>query len=265
MFARWTDAGKEYKAKCRQLSFNLRDPKNPDLRRSVADGFIAADRLLDLSPEDLASEEKRRDNAKIREHATNEAVRGQRKEASTDAFKCGKCKQRKCTYYQLQTRSADEPMTTFVTCVNCDNRWKNRDFRGRGVVLARRAIHALSRRPEDASEEEGERTARVTTVSAGRRPARVLKPYYFYHILYGNIRARDAPRRVGGSFSLQRALQDLVDLPTIWGRPSPPRSLARCRHLLRREPSRSDPRSARSADDVPRVQPSVAAFHRSSS
>ena len=124
MFARWTDAGKEYKAKCRQLSFNLRDPKNPDLRRSVADGFIAADRLLDLSPEDLASEEKRRDNAKIREHATNEAVRGQRKEASTDAFKCGKCKQRKCTYYQLQTRSADEPMTTFVTCVNCDNRWK---------------------------------------------------------------------------------------------------------------------------------------------
>ena len=30
----------------------------------------------------------------------------------------------KCTYYQLQTRSADEPMTTFVTCINCGNRWK---------------------------------------------------------------------------------------------------------------------------------------------
>ena len=40
------------------------------------------------------------------------------------AFKCGKCKSMKTTYYQLQTRSADEPMTTFVTCHNCNNRWK---------------------------------------------------------------------------------------------------------------------------------------------
>jgi DNA-directed RNA polymerase subunit M/transcription elongation factor TFIIS len=53
-------------------------------------------------------------------------------EASTDDFKCLKCKARglteeeysKCTYYQLQTRSADEPMTTFVTCINCGNRWR---------------------------------------------------------------------------------------------------------------------------------------------
>ena len=45
-------------------------------------------------------------------------------EASTDNFTCGKCKSKKCTYYQLQTRSADEPMTTFVTCLDCSNRWK---------------------------------------------------------------------------------------------------------------------------------------------
>lgn len=32
-------------------------------------------------------------------------------QAETDAFKCGRCHQRKCTYYQMQTRSADEPMT----------------------------------------------------------------------------------------------------------------------------------------------------------
>ena len=42
----------------------------------------------------------------------------------TNMFKCAKCKQRNCTYYQMQTRSADEPMTTFVTCLNCYNRWK---------------------------------------------------------------------------------------------------------------------------------------------
>ena len=42
----------------------------------------------------------------------------------TGQFKCGKCKSVKTTYYQMQTRSADEPMTTFVTCMNCSNRWK---------------------------------------------------------------------------------------------------------------------------------------------
>jgi transcription elongation factor S-II len=45
-------------------------------------------------------------------------------EAATDTFKCRKCKSNKCTYYQMQTRSADEPMTTFVTCIDCGNRWK---------------------------------------------------------------------------------------------------------------------------------------------
>jgi transcription elongation factor S-II len=44
--------------------------------------------------------------------------------AMTSDFKCYKCKKNQCSYYQLQTRSADEPMTTFVTCLNCGARWK---------------------------------------------------------------------------------------------------------------------------------------------
>ena len=43
---------------------------------------------------------------------------------TTDQFVCGKCKMRKCTYSQAQTRSADEPMTTFVTCLQCGHRWR---------------------------------------------------------------------------------------------------------------------------------------------
>ena len=44
----------------------------------------------------------------------------------TDMFKCGKCKQRQCTYYQKQTRRGDEPVTTFIKCMykNCGNSWK---------------------------------------------------------------------------------------------------------------------------------------------
>ena len=45
-------------------------------------------------------------------------------EAATDTFKCRKCKSTRCTYYQMQTRAADEPMTTYVTCLECDARWK---------------------------------------------------------------------------------------------------------------------------------------------
>ena len=44
--------------------------------------------------------------------------------AATDTFTCRKCKGNQCTYYQLQTRSADEPMTTFCSCISCGNRWK---------------------------------------------------------------------------------------------------------------------------------------------
>ena len=40
------------------------------------------------------------------------------------AFQCRRCGSKKTTYYQMQTRSADEPMTTFVTCTNCGQRWK---------------------------------------------------------------------------------------------------------------------------------------------
>ena len=44
--------------------------------------------------------------------------------AATDTFTCRKCKQNQCTYYQMQTRSADEPVTTFCQCILCGNRWK---------------------------------------------------------------------------------------------------------------------------------------------
>lgn len=38
---------------------------------------------------------------------------------------CGKCKKNRITFYELQTRSADEPMTCFYRCLTCGNRWKN--------------------------------------------------------------------------------------------------------------------------------------------
>jgi transcription elongation factor S-II len=45
--------------------------------------------------------------------------------AMTDAIKCGKCKQNKVTYYELQTRSGDEAMTQYYTCICCGHKWKH--------------------------------------------------------------------------------------------------------------------------------------------
>lgn len=45
-------------------------------------------------------------------------------ECYTDQFKCPRCKKRKANYVEVQTRSADEPMTTFITCLECGKKWK---------------------------------------------------------------------------------------------------------------------------------------------
>ena len=113
-----------HKTKYRSIMFNLKDNKNPDFRRRVLLGHVRPERLVDLTPDDMASDERKQANKQIKDKALFECERAGAPKATTDQFKCGRCGQRKCTYYQLQTRSADEPMTTFVTCVNCNNHWK---------------------------------------------------------------------------------------------------------------------------------------------
>jgi transcription elongation factor S-II len=45
--------------------------------------------------------------------------------ATTSMYKCSKCRMRKCTYWSMFTRSADEPETQFIRCTNCGNSWRN--------------------------------------------------------------------------------------------------------------------------------------------
>nr|CAB3497716.1 unnamed protein product [Digitaria exilis] len=113
-----------HKAKYRSIMFNLRADNNTDFRRRVLIGQVRPERLPDISPEEMASDARKQENNQIKQKALFDCERGGAPKATTDQFKCGRCGQRKTTYYQLQTRSADEPMTTFVTCVNCNNHWK---------------------------------------------------------------------------------------------------------------------------------------------
>ncbi|KAJ3908371.1 transcription factor S-II, central domain-containing protein [Lentinula edodes] len=113
-----------YKSKIRSLFVNLKDKGNPSLREDVVSGDISAERLAKMTPGDMASAERKAADDKIKQNNLFASLGAEEQQAETDAFQCGRCKQRKCRYRQAQTRSADEPMTTFVTCVNCGNRWK---------------------------------------------------------------------------------------------------------------------------------------------
>jgi len=44
---------------------------------------------------------------------------------TTDIYECYRCHNRRCTIEIIQTRSADEPATTFVNCIVCGNHWAN--------------------------------------------------------------------------------------------------------------------------------------------
>jgi transcription elongation factor S-II len=124
LFERFGRSTGAHKAKYRSIMFNLRAENNTDFRRRVLIGQVTPERLPDISPDEMASDARKQENLQIKEKALFDCERGAAPKATTDQFKCGRCGQRKTTYYQLQTRSADEPMTTFVTCVNCNNHWK---------------------------------------------------------------------------------------------------------------------------------------------
>ncbi|XP_054939642.1 transcription elongation factor A protein 3 isoform X1 [Physeter macrocephalus] len=163
----------KYRNRVRSRISNLKDPRNPGLRRNVLSGAISSGLIAKMTAESLylgktfvhpqmiqrmgqilryplellsghtgspqgegfcsqrqsqclemASDELR----ELRNAMTQEAIREHQMAktggTTTDLFQCSKCKKKNCTYNQVQTRSADEPMTTFVLCNECGNRWK---------------------------------------------------------------------------------------------------------------------------------------------
>ena len=103
----------------RSVYFNLNNEK---LIQQVQTGEIKAHEIAFMTHQEMNPE-------KWDELIKAKSIRDKNKfeqniEAMTDTFTCRKCKSKECTYYQLQTRSSDEPMTIFVSCVACGNRWK---------------------------------------------------------------------------------------------------------------------------------------------
>eukprot|EP01054_Gregarina_sp_Poly1_P006171 Gregarina_sp_Poly_1__6170@NODE_3265_length_1224_cov_138_324978_g2073_i0_p1_GENE_NODE_3265_length_1224_cov_138_324978_g2073_i0NODE_3265_length_1224_cov_138_324978_g2073_i0_p1_ORF_typecomplete_len308_score53_62TFIIS_M/PF07500_14/1_8e03TFIIS_M/PF07500_14/3e24TFIIS_C/PF01096_18/1_7e17Med26/PF08711_11/2_4e10Cytochrome_C7/PF14522_6/0_11DUF4189/PF13827_6/4_7e02DUF4189/PF13827_6/1Cytochrome_C554/PF13435_6/1_6e04Cytochrome_C554/PF13435_6/0_15_NODE_3265_length_1224_cov_138_324978_g2073_i01681091 len=118
---------KEYNYQFRTIKSNLADKKNPEFNARIYLGAIPLHELAVMASTDMASDAKKRERQKAKKDAL-EACQSdwdlRNVKRAKGQFPCGKCRSENTTYFQMQTRSSDEPMTTYVTCLNCHNRWK---------------------------------------------------------------------------------------------------------------------------------------------
>jgi DNA-directed RNA polymerase subunit M/transcription elongation factor TFIIS len=109
-----------YLDRMRSIYINL---KNTEVVQQILSGetlsqtvaFMTHQEFNPIRWKELIEIKRKRDASKCTNHI----------EASTDMFTCKKCKSKRCTYYELQTRSADEPATVFVSCLDCGKNWKS--------------------------------------------------------------------------------------------------------------------------------------------
>ncbi len=123
-FLAYNGESSAYKTKLRSLFQNLKNKSNPALGRRVLAGEIATDKFVVMDSEELKSAELKKLEKDLQKENMKKAQVPMAEKSISDALTCGKCKQKKVSYSQAQTRSADEPMTTFCECTMCGNRWK---------------------------------------------------------------------------------------------------------------------------------------------
>lgn len=87
---------------------------NEGLRASLKNGDTAMKDLLKMTPQQL-----RPDAWHVLLTKQKAAQDVAQNKSTTSDYECPKCQKRKATITYVQTRSADEPMTMFVHCVEC--------------------------------------------------------------------------------------------------------------------------------------------------
>jgi transcription elongation factor S-II len=119
-----SESNPEYRTKIRSLFQNLKNKSNPQLRVSVLSNEVAPSMFVRMSHDQLKSAQRREEDRKFEQENMNKAMVAQPEHSINASLECSSCGQYKVTYTEAQTRSADEPMTVFCTCLNCGKSWK---------------------------------------------------------------------------------------------------------------------------------------------
>jgi DNA-directed RNA polymerase subunit M/transcription elongation factor TFIIS len=113
-----------YTTRALSLEFNLRHPQNQGLGNRVRAREVSLRKFAEMTPHEMypklwAEVYDRLAAKELRKMAISH------EDAPDGVYTCRKCKSKKTQYTCLQTRSADEPMTIYVSCLECGNRWKS--------------------------------------------------------------------------------------------------------------------------------------------
>lgn len=110
-----------------EIMHNIKDEKNEEFRENIINGTIKPEDLCTMNSVDMLSKNRQKEIEKEIEKKVDE-VRSDWQEKhgqiTEGVYKCRQCGGRKTIQHEQQTRSADEPMTLFITCLNCKNTWK---------------------------------------------------------------------------------------------------------------------------------------------
>ncbi len=110
-----------------EILHNIKDKDNIEFREGIVNGEIKPEELATMDEVKMLNKAKRKELDKTIEDKVNEARSDWDKKHSkvlSGVYKCRKCGGDKTTQFEMQTRSADEPMTVFISCVECGNSWK---------------------------------------------------------------------------------------------------------------------------------------------
>lgn len=124
IFNQFKQTNPKYKNQVRSRVFNLKDKKNTGLREGLLIGSLTAQRLACMTSGEMASDVVKQEREAFIKQGIDDSALAVHEGTKSGLIKCGGCGKSNTTYHQAQTRSADEPMTTFVLCNECGKRWK---------------------------------------------------------------------------------------------------------------------------------------------
>ena len=113
---------KFYCSKARSLVYNL---QHGVLKETIENKIFRVKNIPCMMPWEIWPEKY---EAYFQKKLAKEMIQLQNKtdvENMPGMFVCGKCNSDCTVYFSLQTRSADEPMTNYITCRKCGYKWKD--------------------------------------------------------------------------------------------------------------------------------------------